>query len=330
MKSIVNDGKKYVDESLTGILRIYSDSLKVSENNSRAIYSSKRSKNRKISIVTGGGYGHLPAFLGYVGEGLCDAVAVGNVFSPPSFEAALEATNAVKTDAGVLFLYGNYYGDSVVFTNVADLLDLEGIPNSTVRISDDLASENRQNRRGIAGMFFAYKIAGACADAGNSLDAVADIAQKVVNNTSSYGAAVSSGRLPASEQPLFKVEEGEVDFGVGLHGEKGLKQVKGLSSKELACTILSDLIDDLGLKSGDRVSLLVNGLGGTATGDLYVIYNDAFVFLREKGIQVVKSFVGDYATSMETQGVSLSLLRIEDDMLDYLLSHANTPFVSIG
>ena len=329
MRSIVNDNNTYVDESLEGILKLHSDLLQASSNNLRAIRTLKRSGQRKVAIVTGGGYGHLPVFLGYVGPGLCDAVAVGNIFSPPSFESVLEATRMVQSDAGVLFLYGNYYGDAIAFTNVADMLDLEGIPNATVRVSDDIASENRKNRRGIAGMFFAYKIAGAFADSGASLEMVTEMAERVVNNTSSYGVAVSAGRLPASDHPLFEIQDGEVDLGIGLHGEKGKKRVKGLSSKELTKNVLSKLIDDQKLESGDKVALLVNGLGGTALSDLYIVYNDAANYLQEQGINTVKSHVGNYATSMDMQGLSLSLLKLEDDMVEYLMAPVASPLLYI-
>ena len=205
----------------------------------------------KVAIVTGGGYGHLPTFLGYVGIGLCDGVAVGNVFTSPSFDTIWNVTQRVVSTSGVLFLYGNYMGDSLNFDMAAEIAELEEIPTATVRVCDDVASSKKRiERRGIAGIFFAYKIAGACAQRMASLEEVRRVAEKTVKYTSSYGVALSSCSLPSADHPIFEIGADDMEIGMGIHGEPGIRRGKILTSSELVETLMPELIKDQDFKQG--------------------------------------------------------------------------------
>lgn len=331
MKNFMNDKNTYVDESLAGLLRANSGSLCCDPQNKRAIYSVNSPVPGKVAIVTGGGYGHLPLFVGYIGKGLCDGCAVGNIFSPPSFDSVWSVTRHVSSDAGVLFLFGNYFNDSISFMLAAEMADLEGIPNATVKVCDDISSgDAKTSRRGIAGIYFAYKIAGACANEMNCLNYVRYIAQKTVANTSTYGVATTSCHLPSSPQPLFEMEKGELELGAGIHGEPGKNRTGIMTSKELVRLLLPEILKDQELIAGDVVAILINGLGGTAHEDLYIVYNDAVDFLNLKGIEVRGSYVGEYATSMETAGMSITILKLDAELERFLAAPAQSPFFPIG
>lgn len=326
MNKFMNNKDSYVDDSLSGILKAHSRFLKCAPGNKRAIIRADAPIEGKVAIVTGGGYGHLPLFLGYVGEGLCDACAVGDVFSPPTFDAIWAATKRVTGKAGVLFLFGNYFNDSISFMLAADMADLEGIPNATIKICDDISSgKDKKLRRGIAGCYFAYKIAGACAQEGHDLKCVQRIAERTVQNSSTYGVATSSCQLPSSRQPLFEIVDGEMELGAGIHGEHGTQQHTVVSSWELVRLMLPGLIQDQQLAAGNRVALLVNGLGGATQEDLYIVYNDAAAYIESQGVEIRRSFVGEYATSMETTGLSITLLKLDEELEHYLDAGASSP-----
>ena len=285
----------------------------------------------KVSIITGGGYGHLPVFLGYVGDGLCDGVAVGNVFTSPSCETIQNVTNSVENGSGVLYLFGNYFGDSMNFEMASEFAQLNGIKTAIVKVSDDIASaprERYQERRGIAGIVYAYKIAGALAENGANLEEVEQIAKKTVENTSSFGVAFSSCTLPGADKPIFEIDEDDMEIGMGIHGEPGIKRGKMLSSEEIAMELTTKVLEDLSVMEGDRISVLINGLGMTSREELYILYRDVASILKEKKISVVKALVGEYATSMEMAGVSLSILKLDEEIETLLLQHSYTPFVS--
>lgn len=330
MQNFMNKKESYVDESLKGILRAYPHYLLCANGNVRAIYSANVLDENKVSIITGGGYGHLPLFLGYVGKGLCTGCAVGDIFSPPSFETIWDLIQRLRTKAGILFLFGNYFNDSISFMNAAEMATLEGIQNETVKICDDISSgEERKERRGIAGCFFAYKIAGACSMEGRDLITVKKIAERAVIHTSTYGAAISSCYFPASTQPIFEFLGNEIELGAGIHGERGKTRHSEVSSKELVDIILPALIKDQKLTSGSEVAVLVNGLGGAVREDLFIVYNDVADYLTEKGIIIKRSFVGEYATSMRTAGLSISVLKLDRELEYYLNAPSSSPFFSI-
>ena len=330
MKKCMNQNNNFVDESLEGIYEAYPDFYQKGNGDTRALIHHCKQES-KVSIITGGGYGHLPVFLGYVGDGLCDGVAVGNVFTSPSCETIQNVTNSVENGSGVLYLFGNYFGDSMNFEMASEFAQLNGIKTAIVKVSDDIASaprERYQERRGIAGIVYAYKIAGALAENGANLEEVEQIAKKTVDNTSSFGVAFSSCTLPGADKPIFEIDEDDMEIGMGIHGEPGIKRGKMLSSEEIAMELTTKVLEDLSVMEGDRISVLINGLGMTSREELYILYRDVASILKEKKISVVKALVGEYATSMEMAGVSLSILKLDEEIETLLLQHSYTPFVS--
>lgn len=329
MKKCYNGFQQFVDESLEGILMAYPSFYRMGNGDRHAILHP--TEERKVRIVTGGGYGHLPVFLGYVGEGLCDAVAVGNVFTSPSCEAILNAVRGLESEEGVLFLFGNYFGDSMNFEMACETLAQENIASRIVKMADDIASAPRsdyQSRRGIAGIAFAYKIAGACAAAGHNLDEVASIAEDTVANTASFGVAFSSCILPGQEKPVFDIAEGEMEIGMGIHGEPGVDHGPMQASAEIAHKLGNAVTEDLSLQPGERIAVLVNGLGATSREELFIFYRDVRRVLDGLGLITASSYVGEFATSLEMSGISLSILRLNQEREMYLNAACYTPFIS--
>lgn len=330
MKKCMNQSDDFVDESLVGIYEAYPGFYTCCDGDIRALVHPGKKKG-KVSIVTGGGYGHLPVFLGYAGDGLCDGVAVGNVFTSPSSETIQNVTRTVENKSGVLYLFGNYFGDSMNFDMASEYALMDGIKTAIVKVSDDIASAPRDKyteRRGIAGIVYAYKIAGACADNGEALEEVKRIAEKTVESTATYGVAFSSCTLPGADGPIFDLGVEDVEIGMGIHGEPGVKRGKMRSSKELAGELTEAVLKDLSIKAGARVSILVNGLGMTSREELYIFFKDAADLLKKKDITIVKAFVGEFATSMEMAGISISIMKLDEETEPLLLQHAYTPFLS--
>ncbi|MBN1402591.1 MAG: dihydroxyacetone kinase subunit DhaK [Anaerolineae bacterium] len=328
MKKIINDPLAFVDEMLEGILAAHPEQLRVTAD-PRAIVRAGAPVADKVAILTGGGSGHLPVFLGYVGKGLADGVAVGNVFSSPSAETMYEATLATHGGAGALYLYGNYSGDVMNFDMAAEMAAMDDIRVETVRASDDVASAPRADwtrRRGIAGIFYAYKIAGACAEEGADLDRVVATTRKAVANTCSMGVALSPCTLPAAGVPTFTLGEDEMEIGMGIHGEAGVHRGPLESADQIAERLTRAAVADLPFQRGDRVSVLVNGLGATPPEELYLLYRRARQLLDAEGIQVHSSYVGEYATSLEMAGASISLIKLDDELARLLDAPAQSPF----
>ena len=333
MKKIMNRADDFVEDSLKGILLAYPELLVAHPDDIKAVYRAGSPIEEKVAIVTGGGYGHIPLFLGYVGKGLCDGVAVGNVFTSPGCETILNVTRQVNSNKGVLYLFGNYMGDCMNFEMAAEIAEMEGIRTETVKASDDVASAPRERwreRRGIAGIFFAYKIAGACAEKLASLEEVKSVAEKAIENTATFGVALSSCWLPGSEKRIFEIGEDDMEIGMGIHGEPGVKRGHITSSRKLTDILLSSIIEDLSIKKDERVAVLVNGLGATSQEELFILYKDINEALIERGIKPVRVFVGEYATSMEMVGASISILKLDDELLELLDAPAYTPFVNAG
>ena len=285
----------------------------------------------KVAIVTGGGSGHLPLFLGYVGDGLCDACAVGNVFASPSCFAMIEAAKAVETGAGVLYLFGNYGGDRMNFAMAAEELEEDGIQVEQVWGTDDVTSapkEQAENRRGVAGILFVYKAAGAAAARMLPLEEVARIAKKANAHTRSMGVAMSACTLPEIGRPSFEIGEDEMELGMGIHGEPGIHRGKIMSADAVAKTMVDTILADMEIPAGSRVAVLVNLLGATALEEGYIVYGCVDQYLKEKGIQPVKVRVGEYSTSMEMAGLSLSIMLLDEELESLLSDPASTPFVS--
>lgn len=333
MRKIINAPEDFVDEFVEGILLAHPDLVKTPGDDLRVLVRADAPVTGKVGIVTGGGSGHLPLFKGYVGKGLCSGVAIGNVFSSPSSDQIFQATKAVDGGAGVLYLYGNYGGDVFNFDLAVDLAELEGIETRTVLGRDDVASqpkERKDERRGVAGIFFAYKAAGAAAERGDSLERVAAIADDVVEHTATIGIGLAPTILPTTGQPSFELPEGEMEIGIGIHGEPGTRRGRLETADEIAEHLTTALVDDLQLGAGSRVAVLVNGMGATPLEELYVLYRKTHQFLAERGIEVVQKYVGEYATSLEMAGASISLLELDDARLELLRAPARSPFFQEG
>ena len=330
MKKIMNDAEVFVDESLQGLARAYSDYIKLTEDDGRAVIRANAKSKEKVSIITGGGYGHIPTFMGYVGTGFVDGCAVGNVFTSPSSETIYNAAVATETGKGVLFLFGNYVGDCLNFDMAKDLLEFDDIDVATVIAADDVASapkEARNERRGIAGIYFPYKIAGAKAEEGASLEEVADYAAKACQRTSTLGFAFSPCRIPGRTAPVFELPDDEMEMGMGIHGEPGIERTKIKTSKEISAEIIAKLADDQDLLEGDEIAILVNSLGGTSKEELGLFYGDLSAELDQRKIKIYKVLLGEYATSMEMIGASVSIFKLDDEMKQLLDAPAETPFI---
>lgn len=329
MKKLINQPERFVDEMLEGLLVAHSGMLRSASEDNRALVRADAPRPGHVGIVTGGGSGHLPVFLGYVGKGLCTGVAIGNVFSSPSADQALAATRASSSGAGVLYLYGNYGGDVLNFDLAADMADAEGIPTRTVLAADDVASappERAASRRGIAGIFFAYKCAGAAAERGDSLDDVEAAAAAAVAATRTMGVGISPTILPAAGKPTFQLADGEMEIGVGIHGEPGVHRGALETADEVTVRLLDAISTDLGLAAGDRVAVLVNGLGATPLEELYVMYRRAARYLAELGVTIHRPYIGEFATSLEMAGASISVMRLDDELTTLLDAPAESPF----
>ena len=329
MKKILNDPFDFVDEMMEGILAAHGDKIQAIDGDLRAIMRVDPSKTEKVAIATGGGSGHLPVFLGYVGSGMVDGCSVGNVFSSPTSGQMKKVTKAIHRGKGVLFLFGRYQGDMMNFEDAAEDAEENGIRVESVMVSDDIASappEEWQRRRGIAGLFFAYKIAGAKAAQGASLDEVKAVTEKAVAVIRSMGVALSPCTVPTVGVPTFTIGEDEMELGMGIHGEAGIKRGKLESADEIAATLVDSIVADLPFKAGDEVAVLVNSLGGTSLEELYILYRKIDKLLEEKGIKVYRPYVGRYACSMEMMGASLTLMKLDGELKALLDAPAETPF----
>jgi dihydroxyacetone kinase-like protein len=330
MQKLVNGPEDFVEEVLDGILQAHPTALKRADD-PRAIVRADAPVRAKVAIATGGGSGHLPVFLGYVGRGLVDGCAVGNVFSSPSAEQMLAVARAIDGGKGVLFLYGNYGGDVMNFGFAAELAEAEGIRTATLTATDDIASApkgDEERRRGIAGIFFLYKIAGAIAEQRAGLDEVVAVTEKAAANLRSMGVALSACVIPAVGHPNFEVPPGQMEIGMGIHGEPGVRRGPLESADEITDQIIARLLEDMSHDKGDRVDVLVNGLGATPPEELYLVYRRARMRLEDQGLTVRRAFVGEYATSLEMAGMSISLLRLDDQLVQLMDAPASSPLLA--
>lgn len=328
MRKLINAPEDFVDEVIDAVLTAHSTRLRPVSADRRAIVRSDAPADR-VGIVTGGGSGHLPVFLGYVGAGLCSGVAVGNVFSSPSAAQIAEATKAVNGGKGVLYLFGNYGGDVMNFALAADLADLDGIKTATVLVTDDVMSAPSaaaSTRRGVAGLFFAYKCAGAAAERGDSLDDVARVASAAVAATRSGGVGLSPTILPTAGVPTFELPDGQMEIGIGIHGEPGIHRGPLESADQVTDRILDAIIDDIELAPGSRVAVLVNGLGATPLEELYLLYRRVHTRLQQLGVAIHRHYIGEFATSLEMAGASITVLRLDDELTELIDAPASSPF----
>lgn len=329
MKKFINKPEAFVDEMLQGILAAHADQLKHAAGDLRCIVRADAPVQGKVGLATGGGSGHLPLFLGYVGAGMLDGCSVGGVFQSPSAEQMLEVTKAIDSGAGVLYIYGNYGGDIMNFDMAAEMADMEDIRVESYVAGEDVASApagEEHKRRGVAGIFYVYKCAGAKADQGADLDEVKRIAAKAGANVRTMGVALSPVIVPEVGKPSFTIGDGEMEIGMGIHGEPGIRRGKLLTADEVVDEMMGKILPDLPYQSGDEVSVLMNGLGSTPKEELYVAYRKVAAILADRGVRVFKTYLGEFATSLEMTGFSISVLKLDDELKALLRAPAVTPF----
>ncbi|HLR43119.1 MAG TPA: dihydroxyacetone kinase subunit DhaK [Pseudogracilibacillus sp.] len=318
MKKLVNDPTQVVEEMVEGYVKAYPNYVRQLPENHRSLVTVRETKENKVGVLVGGGSGHEPGFLGYVGDGMADGVAVGNIFASPSPDPILEVTKAIDKGAGVVYLYGNYAGDIMNFGMAAEMADLEeDIEVGTAIANDDVASapkDEQEKRRGIAGEFFVFKAAGAAADFGYNLEEVVRVANKANANTRSMGVGISPCYLPQTGEPSFVIGEDEMEIGLGHHGEPGIEKVPIGTADDVAQRLVDEILQDIEINQGEEVAVLVNGLGSTPKMDLYIVYRKVEEILREKDIQIYRSYVGNYITSLEMGGCSVTLMKLDDEL----------------
>ena len=330
MKKLINNPYEVVEETIQGILKAYPYHLRLAKDTGRALVRADAPQKGKVAICTGGGAGHIPVFLGYVGPGLADGVSVGNVFTSPAADDMLAATREIDGGAGVLYIFGNYSGDTMNFEMAAEMAAMDDIKVLLSVVHDDVASAplaEKESRRGVAGIMFAYKIAGAKADTGASLEEVKATVDRAIDGTRSMGVALSPCTIPAAGKPTFTIADDEMELGMGIHGEPGVKRTKLMTADETTTILTEKIIEDLACEKGDEVAVLVNGLGATAPEELYIMYNRVHDILTERGIGIYRAYVGEYATSMEMAGASVSLLKLDDELKALLDAPAHSPFL---
>jgi dihydroxyacetone kinase-like protein len=330
MQRLLNRPENYVDEMLEGVLAAHPDKVRAVGGDLRC-YTSARKKAGKVGIATGGGSGHLPLFMGYVGDGMLDGASIGGVFQSPSADQMAQVTREIDSGAGVLYIYGNYGGDIMNFDMAKEMVEFDGIRVEQVVAGEDVASAPKgreDKRRGVAGIFFVFKCAGGAADAMLPLEEVARIARKAADSVRTMGVALSPCIIPENGKANFEIVPGNMEVGMGIHGEPGIEKGPIKPVDEVVDEMLKRILPDLPYKGGDEVAVLVNGLGATPLEELYITYRRAHEVLTEKGIRVFKAYVGEYATSMDMAGMSLSVLKLDDELKKYLSMPCNTPFVS--
>ena len=331
MKKIMNTPETFVYDMCHGLAKAHPELEFVEK---FKIVKKKEINPDKVSLISGGGSGHEPAHAGFVGKGMLDCAVCGDVFASPSQIQVYNAIKECATDKGVLLIIKNYSGDCMNFNNAADLArEEDGINVDAVYVNDDIAVKDSLytvGRRGVAGTVFVHKIAGAAAEQGKSLEEVKAVANKVIANVRSFGFALTSCTPPAKGTPIFEIGDDQIEFGVGIHGEPGRKTEKLQTADELAVRIVKDLIEDLGLKKGEDVALLVNGFGATPLSELYLFNNSVSNALEKKGVGIYKTLVGNYMTSLDMAGASVTVLRLDDEFKALLSYPVSTPALTWG
>jgi len=329
VKKLINDPYAIVDEMLDGFVGAHARQVRrLEDGKGRAVVRVDAPVAGKVGVLIGGGSGHDPAFIGYIGPGMADGVAVGNVFASPPPAPVMAAARAIHAGRGVLFSYGNYQGDIMNFDMAAELLADEGIEVRTVLVTDDVASAPKgqeENRRGIAGDFFVFKIAGARAAESASLDEVEAAARTANARTRTMGVGLSAPIVPAAGKATFSLDDDEMEIGLGVHGEPGMRRGKLESADAVTTTLVEQIFVDMPLGRGAEVAVLVNGLGATPYMDLYIMYRKVAALLNEAGVRVHRPYVGEYVTSLEMAGASVTIMTLDDELKRLIDAPADTP-----
>lgn len=316
MNRIFNNPDLVVEDMLRGYFRVHADLVAPVEN-PRVVKRVSAPIAGKVGVVTGGGSGHEPAFLGYVGENLVDAVAVGEIFSSPTAKSFFDAIKAANGGKGVACLYGNYAGDNMNVKMAVKMAEKEGIKVRTVVANDDVPSApgtEREKRRGVAGEILMWKVGGARAAMGGSLDEVIAAAQKAIDSTRSIGIGLSPCTIVAVGKPNFEIRDGEMEVGIGHHGEPGMKVMRTTPANEMADLMLDTVLPDLPFEAGQEVAVLLSGLGATPIQELYILYARVAEVLAQKRIAVRFSFAGNLFTSLDMMGVTLTVMKLDDEL----------------
>lgn len=327
MKKFLNDPQDFVDEMLEGIYAAHPDVTYT--NDDKRCYVTAHPTKGKVGIATGGGSGHLPLFLGYVGDGMLDGCAVGGVFQSPSSDQMYEVTRYIDQGAGVLYIYGNYTGDIINFDMAAEMADVDGIRVTSVVGNDDAASSivgEEHKRRGVAGIFFVYKAAGAAAAEGLDLDEVTRLADKARLNTRTIGVALSSCVVPEVGHATFSLGDDEMEIGMGIHGEPGISRKKLEPADAVVDEMMARIFKEQDYGKAGEVAVLVNGLGGTPREELYIFYRRISQLFADRNVKVKHVWIGEFATAMEMAGASISVLKLDAELDRLMAAPARTPF----
>jgi dihydroxyacetone kinase-like protein len=332
MKKLINKPEDVVKEALAGMLAAHPDLLRV-DVEQQVIVRKDAPVPNKVGVISGGGSGHEPMHGGFVGRGMLDAACPGAVFTSPVPDQILAATKAVSSGNGVLHIVKNYTGDVMNFEMAAELAAAEGIEVASVVTNDDVAVQDSlytAGRRGVGVTVLLEKIVGGLAETGAPLDQVAALARKVNEQGRSMGMALTSCTVPTAGHPTFELGEDEMEIGIGIHGEPGRRRVKLAPAAEIVEMLANPVIEDLGLKAGEQVLAFVNGMGGTPLIELYIVYNELQRILKGKQVSIGRSLVGSYITSLEMAGCSITLLRLDDELVKYWDAPVHTPALRWG
>ena len=329
MKKIINSPDNVVIEACKGIISAHPELDFIEK---YKVIKKKEINAEKVSLISGGGSGHEPAHAGFVGKGMLDAAVCGDVFASPSTIQVYNAITATASKKGTLLIIKNYSGDCMNFDAAADMAKDDDINVEKVYVNDDVAVKDSLytvGRRGVAGTIFVHKIAGAAAEKGKSLEEVKAVAERVIANVRSIGFALTSCTVPAKGTPTFSLNEDEIEFGVGIHGEPGIAREKLATADELAEKMVDKIVSDIPYKEGEEVALLINGLGATPLMELYLLNNSASAAISKRGIKIYKTFVGNYMTSIDMAGASITLLKLDDEMKALLDSPSDAPAMKV-
>ena len=331
MKKIINAVDQVENQMIEGMVKAFPQYVKKLDAGNIVVRAQK--KEGKVALISGGGSGHEPAHGGFVGKGMLDAAVAGAVFTSPTPDQVYEGIKAIDAGKGVLMVIKNYTGDVMNFEMAGDMAaDMDGIEVKQVVVNDDVAVEDSTwttGRRGVAGTIFVHKIAGACAETGASLDEVQAVAQKVIDNVRTMGMAIKPCIVPAAGTPGFELADDEMEIGIGIHGEPGVKKAKLETADEIVDQLLEKILADIDY-AGSEVAVMINGCGATPLMELFVVNNRVADVLAEKGIKVYKTFVGEYMTSLEMEGFSITLLRLDDELKGFLDAEADTPALTVA
>lgn len=327
MKKVINVPEQVVEEMLQGMALAYPQYLKRVEGFDVLVRENSPVAD-KVGLVSGGGSGHEPSHAGFVGRGMLDGAIAGAVFTSPTPDQVYEAIKAVDSGTGVLLIIKNYSGDVMNFDMATEMAIAEGINVEKVIVNDDVAVENSTwtiGRRGIAGTIFVHKIAGAKAETGATLMEVKRVAEKVIDNVRSMGMALDSCTVPAAGKPSFVLDDNEIEIGMGIHGEPGTHREALSSADEITSHLVGKILADMPLNCGEEVAVIVNGLGATPLMELYIVNRKVAELLDSKGVKIAKTYVGNYMTSLEMAGFSVSILKLDSELKELLLAQADTP-----